>query len=568
MPASQAGRRRFDPGLPLHSLPREPAWILSVQGRIWVAYNRITLRKPAAIVSSLLLMAALTVPLCSQQQSGPVRSSPLLLIIPFENTSNTAGIDWVGEAFPEVLTARFSSSPLFVMTREDRLSAFDRLGIPASAKPSRATIYQVAQQLDADYVLVGDYRVENGALTVRARLIDMARLRLSAELTESGPVADLITIQTALAWDVLHNLDPNTRIAKADFIAQFPALRLDALENYVRGIIATNDQEKIKRFKEVVRLEPSHTLATLHLGKSYYNLRDYESAATWLAKIPANDPVGNEAQFYLGLANFYSGHMDKAEAAFRSLASRLPLTEVYNNLGVVSARRGDRRARGYFEKSVQEDPNEPDYHFNLAVALAREGDNPGAARELREVLVIHPDAEAKTFLEAVSLGTSPSHPPLERIARNYDESSFRQLAQEIENTSEARLQNSDAATHAAFHVQRGLELLDSGLAGEAEKQFREAVVLDPANADAHTGLARVLESTQDNAGARNEARASIKLKPSADAYLVLARVDLAEAKSSAAVQDVEHALAIEPDNPVAISLKRDITAGKTQAPQP
>jgi uncharacterized protein HemY len=58
------------------------------------------------------------------------------------------------------------------------------------------------------------------------------------------------------------------------------------------------------------------------------------------------------------------------------------------------------------------------------------------------------------------------------------------------------------------------------------------------------------------------------LKPSADAYLVLARLDLAEAKSSAAAQDVEHALAIEPDNPVAVSLKRDITAGKTQAPQP
>ena len=72
------------------------------------------------------------------------------------------------------------------MTREDRLSAFDRLGIPASAKPSRATIYQVAQQLDADYVLMGDYRVENGALTVHARLIDMARLRLSAELAKSA----------------------------------------------------------------------------------------------------------------------------------------------------------------------------------------------------------------------------------------------------------------------------------------------------------------------------------------------------------------------------------------------
>ncbi|MGC2697147.1 MAG: tetratricopeptide repeat protein [Candidatus Angelobacter sp.] len=538
-----------------------------------MAYNRITLRKPAGIVSSLLFIAALVVPLCSpaQQQNRPVRSSQLLLIIPFENTSNTAGLDWVSEAFPEVLSARFGSSSLFVMSRDDRLSAFDRLGIPASAKPSRATIYQVAQQLDADYVLVGDYRVDNGNLAVHAHLIDMARLRLSPELTESGPLVDLITIQTALAWDVIHTFDPPSKTAKADFVAQFPALRLDALENYVRGIIATNNQEKVKRFKEVVRLEPRHTLAMLQLGKSYYNVRDYESAATWLAKVPPSDPAGNEAQFYLGLATFYSGHMDKAEAAFRSLASRLPLTEVYNNLGVVGARRADRRARGYFEKSVQADPNEPDYRFNLAVELCREGDTPGAARELREVLAIHPDAEAKTFLEAVSSGTPPTHLPLERIARNYDESSFRQLALEIESANEARLQNSDAPTHAAFHIQRGEELLQSGLAGEAEKQFREAVVLDPANADAHCGLARVLESTQDNAGARNEARMSIKLKPSAEAYLVLARLDLAEAKTSTAAQDAEHALALDPSNAAAISLKRDIsagTAGKTQPPQP
>jgi Flp pilus assembly protein TadD/TolB-like protein len=529
-----------------------------------LAYNLVTLRKPAGIVLSLLFLAisALIAPLQAQQQTGPARVSRLLLIIPFENTANSAGLDWIGESFPEVLSTRLGPSGFFVMGRDDRLNAFDRLGIPPGAKPSRATLYQVGQQLDADFVIMGDYRVNEANITAYARLMDMERLRLSPALTESGPLTNLIAIQTALAWDVLNMLSPGT-VAKASFVAQFPAQRPDVLENYVRGITATNDQEKIKYFKEVVRLEPTHALAILQLGKSYYKAKDYESAASWLARIPSGDASTNEAQFYLGLATFYGGHMDKAESAFRTLAARLPLTEVLNNLGVVAARRGQKGARAYFEKTVQTDPNEPDYRFNLAVTLFHEGDTQGTARELRELLAIHPDAEAKTFLDAVASGAQPARVPLERIKRNYDESTFRQIALEIENTNEERLAKSDPASHAAFHVRHGQELLQSGLPGEAEREFREAVVLDPSSAEAHAGLATVLESDQDTVGARNEARMSLKLKPTADAYVVMARIDLAENKSASAIQNIDHALALDPANVAAAALKRDIASGAT-----
>jgi Flp pilus assembly protein TadD/TolB-like protein len=525
-----------------------------------VAYNLLTLRKPAGIVLSLLFLAAWAVPFSGQQQPSPARVSRLLLIIPFENTSAAAGTDWISESFPEVLSTRMSPNGFFIMGRDDRLNAFDRLGIPPGAKPSRATLYQVGQQLDADYLVMGDYRVDQANITAHARLMDMERLRLSPEFTESGPLTNLMSIQTALAWDILNTLVPGM-IAKDSFIARFPGQRPDVLENYVRGITATNDQEKIKYFKEAVRLEPTHALAMLQLGKSYYKARDYESAASWLARIPKTDANANEAQFYLGLATFYAGHMEKAENAFQTLAARLPLTEVLNNLGVVAARRGEKTARGYFEKTVLTDPNEPDYRFNLAVTLFREGDTQGAARELRELLAIHPDAEAKTFLEAVASGTQPARIPLERIKRNYDESTFRQIALEIENTNEARLAKSDPASHAAFHVRHGQELLQSGLPGEAEKEFREAVVLDPANAGAHAGLAAVLENDQDIAGARNEARMSLKLQPTADAYLVMARLDLAENKSASAAQNLDHALALDPANAAAAALKRDIASG-------
>ena len=76
---------------------------------------------------------------------------------------------------------------------------------------------------------MGDYRVEGPNITVHARLMDMERLHLSPELAESGPLTSLISIQTALAWDVLKSLNPSEPVAKADFVAKFPAQRLDVL---------------------------------------------------------------------------------------------------------------------------------------------------------------------------------------------------------------------------------------------------------------------------------------------------------------------------------------------------
>ncbi len=507
-------------------------------------------------------------------------------MMPFENTSSVPGIDWIAESFPEVLENRLSAMPLFIVSREDRLSAADRLGLPATAKPSRATIYEIAQRLDADYVLVGSYTFDGSAFAAHAQVMDLRRLRLGPEFTESGKLTDLVTIQTALAWDLLSalgladqpastanpasasspaSLSSAPSSSKDRFVAQFPPVRLDALENYIRGIVAANTQEKIKRFKEAIRLEPSHTLAMMQLSKTYIQTRDYESAIPWLTRIPATDRNANEAHFYLGLAEFYTGQMEKAEAAFHWLAARLPLSEIYNNLGVTAAKQGEKRARTYFEKIVQNDPNDADYRVNLAIELYREGDATQTIRQLRESLALHPDdAEARAFLDDVSAGANDkARVPAQRIKRNYDESGFRQIALEVEKASEAHMEKTDAATHVALHLQRARQLAEQGLTAEAEIQYKKAAELDPSNSEAHTGLALLLESNHDNGAARNEAMKALRLKPSAEAYLVLARLDLAGNNRDSAAQNVDHALALDPANAAAASLKHDIeTTGR------
>jgi Flp pilus assembly protein TadD/TolB-like protein len=534
------------------------------------------LKLPVYILSFFLPALILAGPV-QAQSAGYVRSSQMVLIMPFEAAAGAPpGSEWLGESFPEILGDRLRSGALVVIGSKDRSYALDRLGIPTSARLSRATIYEIAAQIEADYVITGRYSFDGSRITAWAEVMNMARLRLSPEVSESGPFQDLINAQTALAWDLVPALRapggaPEMKAgpaAKAEFIAQFPALRLDALENYIRGISAPTPQEKIRLLKEAVRLEPGHILAIMELARTYFGQRDWEQAAAWYTKVPTGDPSANEARFYQGLSFYYAGQLEKSEAAFRELTLRLPLTEVYNNLGAIAARRGDKRALGYFEKSAQTDASDADYRFNLAVQMFRDGDTAGATRRLREALVLRPDKDARALLDAIIAGTAAKdHLPPPRIKTNYDESSFRQLAAEIENVNEMRLSKTDPATHAAFHIQRGRELLESGLAGEAEKELREAVILDPVNASAHSALALVYEALEEKAGARSEARASLRLKPSAEAWLVLARLDLADHNPGEALQGADRALALEPENSQALALKRDIGAGK-QSPQP
>ena len=138
----------------------------------------------------------------------PSTAGETVLVVPFENQSKAPGIEWIGDSFPELLQERLNSATLFVLPREDRIRAYDRVGIPVGLHPSRATVYRIAEQLDVDYVVLGLYRFDGRTFTTTAQLLDMRRQHLLPEISESGPLIQLIDIQTALAWDVLHALRP------------------------------------------------------------------------------------------------------------------------------------------------------------------------------------------------------------------------------------------------------------------------------------------------------------------------------------------------------------------------
>ena len=284
--------------------------------------------------------------------------------------------------------------------------------------------------------------------------------------------------------------------------------------------------------------------------------------------------VAREASFYLGLSSYADGDFVKAERAFEFVAARLPLAEVYNNLGVVADRRGQKSAADDFERAIQNDPSDPDYHFNLAVAESRSGDKARAARELRVTLDHKPnDPEARAFLDSLmpppigSAAPALKLPP-ERLNRNYEENAFRQMTIQIQSWAERQFARSDPHAHARYHIELGKELLDHGFTTEAEAEFRHAATVDPSSPVPLAGLADVYDARGDSAEARAEAEASLRVQESVEAYLVLARLDLRENRTDAAVENVNRVLQIEPRNAIAQDLKRTLAAKLAEKAQP
>ena len=525
--------------------------------------------------------------------AGPVVAGPVvagrvvvgrtMVVIPFENASPTPGLEWLGESFAETFHEQLNSPVLYVASRDERLRAYDRQGVPAGVHASRATLYRLAEQMDVDYAVLGSYKYDGARLTATAQLLDMRAQKLSPAVTESGSLVDLGSLQSALAWDLLRLIRTDFSMPKEKYIASVAPARLDAQENYIRGILAATAEEKVQRYREAVRLNPAYAQAWLELGKTYYAQRAYEPAIAALSQVQhsslVSGAVAREANFYLGLAAYAHGDFAKSESAFAFVAARLPLAEVYNNLGVVAARRGHspKTAADYFERAIRNDPSDADYHFNLGVALTQAGDRAGAARELHTALDRRPnDAEAKMLLDSLTPtagsgivpSSATSRAPLERIKRNYEEDAFRQMTMQMGSWAEERFARSDPRAHARFHLELGKELLAHGFTTEAEAEFRHAAAVDPSSTAPLTALAEDYDARGDAREARAQAEAALRIRESAEAYLILARLDLRENRMEAAAQNINRALQLEPGNPAGQDLKRTLAAKLAEKAQP
>ena len=500
----------------------------------------------------------------------------LVLVLPFDNRSGQANLGWIGDSFPYTLDQRLTSAGFLTIGRDDRQYAMEHLGLPADFRPSRATTIRIAQTLDADFVVLGSFSVINPGspdshIEVQAQVLEVNQLRMSAPLKDSSELSRLFDVENAIAWKVAGRMDPHFAVAEQTFLAASGGVPLSSFENYIRGTSAPTSDERLKRLEAAVSETPSYTAALLALGKEQYAASRFEAAAATLAKVPPTDRMALEANFYRGLARFNIARYAEAASAFAFVAASLPLPEVVNDEGVAASRQG-KDAAALFVQVIAADPNDADYHFNLAVALLGRSDIAGATREVEQALKLHADdpeaTELLTRLQAThgaaanlkSILSAGGFDPTTRIRRTWSEASFRQAAFQLDQMRALQMATLPPVQQAVQYTQLGDEYMAQGLLPEAEQEFHTALAADPKNAAAHAGIAQVRERSGSAGDARAEAQSSLQLAPNVAAYLVLARLDMQANQLSESAFNVANALRLEPDNSAALGMKATLAA--------
>jgi tetratricopeptide (TPR) repeat protein len=335
-------------------------------------------------------------------------------VLPFGNASangprNPGSLDWIGESITETLRGAFSSRGILTIDRDDIQEAYHRLNLRERALLTQASVIKIGEAVDAEQVVYGAFEFQPapgvgvpdslGSIKISARVVDRKHLRESSEFDESGALDDLATVEAHLAWRALSLISPKSALPESEFRSLRPPIRLDAEENYIRGLMSKLPDQREKYFAQSARLDARFSRPCYQLGQIHYQRKEYRLAADWLEKVGADDPDYHRANFVLGLARFQSADYLGAQKAFQTVAAAVPLSAVFNNLAAAESRRNNMpQAVDDFRKALDGDPNDPIYHFNIGYALLKKGDFASAADRFRAALDRDPSDQMATLL--------------------------------------------------------------------------------------------------------------------------------------------------------------------------
>lgn len=527
-------------------------------------------------------------------RSAGTTGAGIFLVFPFENAGGSTRLDWLGEGLEELTILRLSAAGESAYSHTGRTNELDRYGLPPTAKFSRATMLRIAEDLDVDYVVFGNFSSDGTNLTVESRVLRVNPPALLPVVREAGPLTSLMDVQMRLAWRTSAECYRAYPLSLAEFSKKQRELRLDAFEHYVRGLLANDDDVRLRELREAARLDPDWPDPDFSLGEVYFSRRDCNSALPWYARVPKKHDHYPQAVFATGVCRLLLSQPDRAEEVFTSLREALresnssgqnsgsvvsggDLPEILNNLALAKAREGNTAsAQTDLRRAADLDPDEDDYPFNSGL-LALQGNDPGAAANFfREASEREPDnAEDRALLilalekaghqleaeqeKASALDAfGPNGLPAVHLDAKTDAlTHLARIKTELDTTAQ-RLEIKPAETSASGapasvadslegHIRLGRQGLSNGQVDLAQREFRAALSLDAGNGAAHRGLADIARRAGRLDEAIAELQASVKDRDSAAAHVTMARIYLEEKKPDLARAEVQHALKLAPN---------------------
>jgi tetratricopeptide (TPR) repeat protein len=414
----------------------------------------------------LLAAAALVLALPFGSQNAVAQSgSEIVLVLPFENVSNHPEYNWIGESFADSLSALLNKPGLIVVTSEERAVAYQRLRLPLTVLPSRATAIKIARELKASMIVIGTYNVvippatsddksttpvarPLASIAGEARVVRVNEGRMAGDIFDgawaprvydfSDEVTNLQKVHGELAYQILFQRDKALSFSRNQLIQEATKVPPQAYEAVQKGLLTPErDPTRAIYFKNALKLFGKenggavYPQAAFELGRFYFNQMQWKEAIEYFTMLQKKDLHYGEAQFYAGLAYWKTGDISNTLATLVPLADEkvMPLVGVYNNAGAasVAAARAEAKAEErtrlllqgitLLSRAVDSSPDDGTVLFNYAYALFLAEKYSEAAEKLEKVIAAdQQDGQAYFLLAKVQ--ERANHPDAANAADN------------------------------------------------------------------------------------------------------------------------------------------------------
>lgn len=554
---------------------------------------------------------------------GP--NTDTVIVLPFENTSNSPEFNWLGESFADSLADLFNLPGLRVVSSYERELAYQRVRLPMTTLPSRATAIKLAREAKATMVVLGTYSVTPAqgdapaSIQGTARVIKVNEGRMMGEIMPDGrwatPVFDfggalttLQSMQGSLAYYICYQRDKALSLSRNTFIQRATKIPPLAFEAYIKGAqTKTNDPKRAIYLKNALKLYADANAGAVYpeaaflLGHYFLEQQDWANAAEYLSRLRKKDPHYAEAAFYAGLAYWRLNDFSHALDALVSLATDTQLTAIYNNVGAISiqAAREEKnpaeRARllsqaiSFLARAAESAPDDANVRFNYGYALFLTDRFAEAADQLRTVIAAKPRDGEAYFLFAKSLeraGRATDAATADDQARRYLQVYARwqtewQKSQTAANVmpllqlnfnrsnyfasikgraDENADMSSDSGTQELLASAR--DLYGAGRDEEALVVLRRVLTVEPMSAEAYLLIGRINQRRGDLDASISALKTAIFWDAKLiDAHILLGRIFIERGDRAQATAYANSAIKIDPNNPDAIALQRQVQTG-------
>ncbi len=576
------------------------------------------LRRFATSFTIALFLIAAAMPLPARASTARQAGNDVVIILPFENTSGQREFNWIGESFADILSELLGSHGLSVVTSDAREIAYQRLRLPPTVIPSRATAIKLARESGATLLVLGTYEVspaqdEKSIAELRgsARVIRVNEGRLSGKVMDGRwashefffgeALVNLQTIQGKLAYQILYEQDDKLPFSQVAIIAQATKVPAKAFEGLVKATM-TDDREKKTNYLKNAMSEYAkantgsvYAQAAFELGHLYLYQKNYKLADEYFSMLPERDPHYAEATFYSALSRWQLGNTQGALDALLPLTSTAPLTSVYNNAGAIAAQAARaekdavkresllKQATKVLSRAVESAPEDQMLRFNYAYALMLSGKHAEATEQLREVVKQNARDPQALFLFAKSLeksgqaeAASANDNDARKYFKGYAEAQIEWEKSQTISQIPVRLRGdfdrtqmqkdppggSDTTTDTQSLLAKVRGLYADGRDDEALNELRDVMRIEPMNAEAYLLTGRIYQRRGEHALAINQLKTSIFWEAKLiDAHILLGRIFLERGDRAQAISYARNAMQIDPNNQEAIALQRQVQTG-------